>query len=405
VAWVRIEKGRSLGYRRPTTEAGRWSVRVFLCDTNSYRKKSLGTADDLVEADGERILSYGQALEAARAWEPNSDEVPKATGVVTVADVMEDYLEWYSENKKGHQQTRYAAEAHIKPELGEIPVEELTTARIRRWHQDLAKKPARLRTSKNAKKKRTRRAVTDDEKRSRRSTANRVLTILKAGLNEKWREGDERVSENREAWQPVRPLEGAESGRIRYLDANEIKRLVNACDPDFRDLVLAAFYTGARYGELCRMRAADLQLESGSVRIPQSKGGKTRTIFLNDEGMRLFGELAAGRTGDDLLFLRSDGEPWGNHQQIRRIRAACEAAKIKPRIVFHELRHTYASLYLMAGGGLPDLAKQLGHSTTRMVEKHYGHLADQWRADQAQKFAPSLGLKAGSVAQLRKKKA
>jgi integrase len=75
---------------------------------------------------------------------------------------------------------------------------------------------------------------------------------------------------------------------------------------------------------------------------------------------------------------------------------ACEAAAIEP-LGFHQLRHTYASLYLMSGGSLVALAKQLGHTTTRMVEKHYGHLADSWRAEEARKHAPSLGMEPVTV--------
>ena len=376
---------------------------MYVKDAHAYRKRVIGTADDLVKADGERILSYGQALGLARAWDPDANVEPALAGKeVTVADVMADYLEWYRENRKAYEQTRYTIDAHVLPEIGRIPVAELTTARIRRWHQGLAKKPARLRSSQRRKKKRTREAVTDEQKRSRRATANRVLTILKAALNEAWREGEEAVSEQRKIWQPVRPLPGAESGRVRYLSSEETKRLVNACDPDFRDLVLAAFYTGARYGELRRMRVADVQPEADSVHVTEGKGWESRTIYLNDEGLSLFEELAAGRDGEEYIFLRADGDPWKNHQQVRRIRAACKDAEIKPRIVFHDLRHTYASLYLMGGGGLPDLAKQLGHSTTRMSERHYGHLADPWRAERARNHAPSLGLGRGNVRRLSK---
>jgi hypothetical protein len=42
---------------------------------------------------------------------------------------------------------------------------------------------------------------------------------------------------------------------------------------------------------------------------------------------------------------------------------------------FHALRHTWASLAVMGGVPLLVVAKNLGHVDTRMVEKHYGHLA------------------------------
>ena len=152
-AWARLERGRSLGYRRPTTEAGRWSVRVYLKDDSSYRKKSLGTADDLVTADGERILSYGHAVELARAWDPDGAEGPdtRPGTPITVADVMTAYLDWYREERKAYEKTRYAVEAHILPTLGDVVVADLTTARLRRWHRGLAKKPARIRGAKHGK--------------------------------------------------------------------------------------------------------------------------------------------------------------------------------------------------------------------------------------------------------------
>ncbi len=66
---------------------------------------------------------------------------------------------------------------------------------------------------------------------------------------------------------------------------------------------------------------------------------------------------------------------------------ACEAASID-RITFHQLRHTYASHFVMNGGHLLDLSKQLGHSTTRMVELHYGHLSDEYLRDRVQEHSP-----------------
>ena len=122
------------------------------------------------------------------------------------------------------------------------------------------------------------------------------------------------------------------------------------------------------------------------------------------ESVSLFESLTAGRASGDLVFHKHDGTPWGRSQTGKRLSRACKAAKIDPPITFHGFRHCYASLYLMAGGGLPDLAKQLGHATTAMVERHYGHLSDTWRAEQAKQFAPSLGLEPSNVRRMRRAK-
>ena len=60
---------------------------------------------------------------------------------------------------------------------------------------------------------------------------------------------------------------------------------------------------------------------------------------------------------------------------------ACEAAKIEPPIGFHVLRHTYASRLAMKAVPLNVIAAQLGHSDTRMTEKHYAHLAPSYIGD------------------------
>jgi integrase len=77
------------------------------------------------------------------------------------------------------------------------------------------------------------------------------------------------------------------------------------------------------------------------------------------------------------------------------MRAACERAGIIPPVNFHALRHTWASLAVMAGMPLLIVAKNLGHSSTRMVEQHYGHLAPSYVADEIRRSAPKFGFKPG----------
>jgi len=72
---------------------------------------------------------------------------------------------------------------------------------------------------------------------------------------------------------------------------------------------------------------------------------------------------------------------------------ACEHAKIKPRVSFHVLRHTWASLAVMNGMPLMVVAKNLGHVDTRMVEKHYGHLAPSYITAAIHAGAPRYGIK------------
>jgi site-specific recombinase XerD len=103
-------------------------------------------------------------------------------------------------------------------------------------------------------------------------------------------------------------------------------------------------------------------------------------------------EAAARRRGDDLLFTRKDGSPWRTSHQIRPLLRACERAAIAPAISFHILRHTYASLLVMAGAPMQVVAHNLGHSDTRMTERHYAHLAPSYIADTIRTLSPRLGV-------------
>jgi integrase len=70
---------------------------------------------------------------------------------------------------------------------------------------------------------------------------------------------------------------------------------------------------------------------------------------------------------------------------------AVKRAKITPPIGFHGLRHSYASLAVMNGMPMQVLAKNLGHTSVKMIEQHYGHLSASYIADTVRKHAPSFG--------------
>jgi Phage integrase family len=204
-----------------------------------------------------------------------------------------------------------------------------------------------------------------------------VLTVLKAALN--FVHGEGRVS-CRPVWSLVKPYRAVDAARLRYLSDDESRRLVNACEPEFRDLVKAALVTGCRYGELAAFTVEDFNPDAGAIRVRTSKSGKARHVYLTDEGQSFFSALARRRKPRDFLLKRTDGKAWRSSDQQRPLARACKAARLVP-LTFHELRHTYASRLVMNGAPLPVVARQLGHSDTRMVEKHYGHMAPSYVAD------------------------
>ena len=391
--WRSISEGLAIGYRKGI-KGGTWIARHYSAE-QGRRYQSIGTADDIADADGAHVLSFAQAQEGARKWFADLARHYRGEvrgGPYTVCECLEEYLTWLQGHRKTGHDARYRVDTHIAPRFGEIQCNRLTTAEIQKWLRDLAGSPARLRSKKDAKKPNFRELIKSDTEaiRRRRASANRTLTVLKAALNRAWREG--KVSTD-DAWRRVEPFEEADAARVRYLTVAEAKRLLNATDSDFRRLAQAALATGARYGELAALQASDFNPDSGTIHVRTSKSGKGRHIVLNDEGAVLFKSLAAGKSGDALLLTKADGTTWNKSHQARPMTEACKRAKIKPAASFHILRHTWASLAVMAGAPLMVVARNLGHADTRMVERHYGHLAPSYIADAIRAAAPKFGIK------------
>jgi len=372
--FVLLQEGLHLGYRRLARGNGTWSARVYV-GGQSYKLRRLGEADDYADADGVGVLSFAEAQAAAR--ELRRDEERKAsgneevTGPFTVRAAANLYLGWFREHRKSYAETKSAIHAHILPELGDVELSKVTTSVIRSWHETLAKRPARLRTGLGQLQRHRPMPTDPDEVRARRATANRLLTVLKALLNRAFEDG--KVASDL-AWRRVKPFQGADASRERFLEHEEMVRLCNACEPHFRHLVRADLLTGARYGELRNADVGDYSPAARKLRARLTKSGKPRWIPLDDEAVELFEQVTVGRAPTDPMFPRADGKRWRKSHQTRRLLEASKMAKIDPPIPYHCLRHSWASHRIMNGADLMVVARVLGHRDTRMVEKHYGHL-------------------------------
>jgi integrase len=398
----RVEEGVHIGYRKPKGRKGRpavsgkWVLRQY-DGGQKYKVKNLAIADDFSDADGVKVLSFDQAVSRARELMVQHARGEVGGPLLTVADALREYLAFLEHEGRSTTDASYRINAFLLPDLGRLEIAKLTAEKLRGWLSALAQKPPRLRTSTGKAQQHARLDRNDEDAiRRRKATANRVFTCLRAALNHGFREG--KIASDI-AWRRVKPFKSVDSARLRFLSVAEAKRLINACDPEFRPMVEAALCTGCRYSELGRLEVQDFA-PAGTLAIRKSKSGKPRTIYLTDEGVHLFKYLAAGRTGKDLLLTRANGLPWGNSNQHVHMKTACERAKIE-RTSFHELRHTFASLCVQAGMPMKIVAEALGHASTTVTEKHYAHLAPSHVADTVRKHAPVFGLGKSNVVGMR----
>jgi integrase len=155
-------------------------------------------------------------------------------------------------------------------------------------------------------------------------------------------------------------LPAVRNARQVYASREEVGRLAWAADrSDVRALILLAYYTGMRLGELQRADVGDACLI-----LADTKNGDRRTVPLHPKAARLLRwvPLAAPRITLQRGFQRA------------RVRAGL------PHIRLHDLRHSTASALINAGVSLPVIGAILGHRDARSTRR-YAHLTAETLAD------------------------
>jgi len=394
--WSRSGKaGVHIGYRRRKPRGadanGSWVARRY-AGGGAYETEAFAEADDFCDADGASVLTYQQAVAKLGS---QLSEVQRRTRY-TAQNAIDDYLAHQQLNSTTAKEAKGVLSHYLVEFLstdgrdgGERVLSELSKDDFARWPAwALANAPLGRR-----KKRANPAAGSEDDAaealRRRKERVNRVLNDVLACLN--FALENERITTNA-AWSKLKRFKGTEQPLIRWLDLDECTRLTNSCAADFRKIVQGALLTGARWSELRRIRAGDYDPSGGTVLIARTKRKKARHIYLTEEGTRGFSGWIAALAREDRVFTREDGKPWASHDQHRPIADARDAAGLEEDVTFHVLRHTYASILVKAGVHLSIVAQSLGHADTRMVEKHYGHLAPSHVAQAIRASLPRFGV-------------
>jgi integrase len=216
----------------------------------------------------------------------------------------------------------------------------------------------------------------------------------------------------------VKSAKGADDSRVRYLDADEEKRLRKALDEretvmrkarlsgnawaaergretrrvwkkdEFVDhvapLVLLALNTGLRRGELFGLSwdAVDVDRAMLTVKADTAKSGNARHVPLNAEAKDVLKRWKKQGSAEGLVFPGVEG---GRMTNINKSWATLMTRAKLTDFRFHDCRHHFASRLVMAGTSLFVVKTLLGHSTIEMTER-YSHLAPEHLSDAVEKL-------------------
>lgn len=396
--WHVLQFCRHLGVVKRTTRPLGWVAR-FRTKTGGYRQAHLGP----IAHDGCSGLTYEEALCAAAAWFSHpeiaivaSDPYDRGSkteldycpwgNVFTVGHAMRDLIDWkrLSATKATFDGLLSLINHHIMPSIGTVALSEFKGLAAKQFTIDVIETPPK-RGNQVRGSRRSLQALSDEELRNRKATANTLLGILRMGFKLAWENG---ATDDERAWRCIRRLPNRSRPRMLYLNRDECRQLLEHCRADLRNLVLGALYTGCRVSELDHLKVGDVAQDVFGIYVGARKSGPPRFVFLPDEGMAFFLKLTQGRGKDEPAFLHQDGTSWrGRYKHL--FRKAVVSAGLPDGFVFHGLRHTYASQLVQAATPLIVVAQQLGHATADTVARTYGHMAPQIRAMQVRKnFAP-----------------
>lgn len=165
------------------------------------------------------------------------------------------------------------------------------------------------------------------------------------------------------------------NSRLRYLSETEITNLIDACRAHLKPIVICAINTGMRLSEILTLRWD--QIKDGLIYLTKTKSKKARQIPINDDLQELFDSMKT-RHIKGYVFCKENGERYTDINGA--FRSALRKAKITD-FRFHDLRHSFASHWVMRGGSLRGLQQILGHSSITMTMR-YSHLSKEFLRDE-----------------------
>lgn len=382
--WRGLAQGFHLGYYRGK-RSGTWVVRYRPPGSaEAYVTETLGQADDVVQADGGTILSWGQAFEKATTWvKRQRNGNPLADGKITVRRAIEIYTgvrDDRDSKRKGRVVRSDAASRltlHVlsDPYLPSIKLADLSEGDLRNWQR-------RLEALKG-------------------TTKQRLINDLKAALNAAYLDNSAALPIDlaqmiKAGLRPVfvDDLRPSNARVDQILSDDQVRSIVRAAaevdeDGDFGRLVLVLAATGARFSQVKRILVQDVQPDQSRVLIPRSHKGKGKDnayirVPVGPDVIEQLMSVIEGRSADEPLlerwrvrqvgpaeWVRVGRGPWNAASEMtRKWQEVREAVDLSRDIVPYALRHSSIVRGLIHD--LPiRLVAALHDTSVAMIERFY----------------------------------
>ncbi|MBI4456709.1 MAG: site-specific integrase [Acidobacteria bacterium] len=166
----------------------------------------------------------------------------------------------------------------------------------------------------------------------------------------------------------IKPLK-TPPGWIRYLQLDQIPKLMKACPAWLKPIVLIDMNSGMRRGEILGLQRQNINKKTRLIILEKTKNNQRRVIPMNQTVYSVLKSLPP-RLDTTYLFADADSEPLEGHRVSVAFKRACKKAKIED-FRLHDLRHHFASHLTMKGQNQRTIQELLGHKDPKMTMRYY----------------------------------
>lgn len=307
-----------------------------------------------------RDIKTGKALSLREKTEQREQEkIANEAANMTFSELFEEYYQPHIQNKD--RKSTYDREVHLykkwlKPILGGVKLNLISRISLIRLLQPMEKKRLSNRTKNYAI------ALT-------RQVFNfAIRNELFAGDNPAARFDELKKEDNR---------------RMKFLSDEELNNLLEELKKRSYSVYLMALISadcGLRAGEIFKLTWADVSLEEKMLFLRDTKNGKNRFAYMTNRVAEEFSKLTQGEGNEFVFQSKAGGKIYHVSRTFER---AVKALGLndgitdrRQKVVFHSLRHTFASRLVQKRVSLYEVKELLGHSDIAMTQR-YSHLANE----------------------------
>ena len=314
------------------------------------------------------------------------------SGKYTVGAWMDEWFENVAKIKvrpSSHQTYKGYIDNHIKPNIGNIPLEKLTTMDLQKFYRKLLTKGRVDRIESR-----------EQPKGLSAKTVRNINQVISSAM-------DLAVAQKIILTNPTNACElpKVEHQEMQTIPAEQLQAfLEEARATGVYEMYYIELATGLRRGELLGLKWQDIDWKNGIIKVrrqvarvdgkiveaPLKTKNSYRAVTISQQAIEVLKQQKA-KTNDQYVFPSPNGGPISPDSVNNMLKRVLERAGI-PKVRFHDLRHTFATIALQNGVDIKTVSGMLGHFSAGFTLDTYAHVTTAAQKEAAQTMGNILSL-------------